>query len=115
MNRGEIYRTTLRIAERSHKPGYYVVVSRGFIAGNDDISTVICAPVYGAILGLSTEVVVGPSEGIPRASAVRCDFLMLMFKDKLTTRVGRLSGAKLLELNRALVRVLDLSARDTNH
>lgn len=110
MKRGEIYRTTQRIAERGHKPGYYVVVSRGFIAGNDDISTVICAPVYGAVLGLATEVVVGPEEGIPHTSAVRCDFLMLMFKEKLTARTGLLSGSKLTELNRALARALDLPA-----
>lgn len=110
MKRGEVYRTTRRIAERGHKPGYYVVVSRGFIAANDDISTVICAPVYGEILGLATEVVVGLDEGVPRSSAVRCDFLMLMFKDKLTTRVGRLSSSKLQELNRALARALDLPA-----
>ena len=115
MNRGEIYRTTLRIAERGHKPGYYVIVSRGFISRNDDISTVICAPVYGEVLGLATEVEVGPDEGIPRNSSVRCDFLMLLFKDKLTTRVGRLSGRKLLELNRALARALDLSAGNSNN
>jgi mRNA interferase MazF len=110
MKRGEIYRTSHRMAERGDKPGYYVVVSRGFIAGNDDISTVICAPIYGGILGLATEVVVGPEEGIPRSSAVRCDFLMLMFKDKLTSKAGLLSGAKLQELNQALARALDLPA-----
>lgn len=108
MKRGEVYRTSHRVAERGDKPGYYVVVSREFIAGSDDISTVICAPVYGQVLGLATEVVVGPQEGIPRSSAVRCDFLMLMFKDKLTTRAGLLSGAKLKELNQALTRALGL-------
>jgi mRNA-degrading endonuclease toxin of MazEF toxin-antitoxin module len=110
MNRGDVCRTTQRVAERGYKPGYYVVVSRGFIVENDDISTVICAPIYGEVLGLATEVVVGPAEGIPRDSAVRCDFLMLMFKDKLSTTVGRLSGPKLNELNRALSRALDLPA-----
>jgi mRNA interferase MazF len=110
MTRGEVYRTSHRVAERGDKPGYYVIVSREFIADNDDISTVICAPVYGEVLGLATEVVVGPEEGIPRASAVRCDFLMLMFKDKLNARTGKLSAAKLLELNRALAKALDLPA-----
>lgn len=108
MKRGEIYRTSHRIAERGHKPGYYVIVSRNFIASNDDISTVICAPVYGEVLGLATEVEIGQEEGIPRSSAIRCDFLMLMFKDKLTTRVSRLSEPKLHELNRALARALEL-------
>jgi mRNA interferase MazF len=98
------------MAERGDKPGYYVVVSRGFIADNDDISTVICAPVYGEVLGLATEVVVGPEEGIPRSSAVRCDFLMLMFKSRLTGRTGVLSELKVQELNRALARALDLTS-----
>src|SRR5258707_13082874 len=108
MNRGEVFRTSHRMAERGDKPGFYVVVSRSFIAGNDDISTVICAPVYGEVLGLATEVVVGAEEGIPRSSSVRCDFLMLMFKGKLTTRAGRLSSSKLRELDHALARALDL-------
>jgi len=110
LKRGEVYRTRDRMPERGHKPGFYVVVSRGFIAGNDDVSTVICAPVYREILGLATEVVIGPEEGIPRSSAVRCDFLMLMFKRKLTTLAGRLSAPKLQELNGALARALDLPA-----
>jgi len=70
------------VAERGDKPGYYVIVSRSFIAENADVSTVICAPIYSEILGLATEVVVGPEEGVPRSSAVRCDFLMLMAKLK---------------------------------
>ena len=80
MTRGEIYRTRERVAERGGKPGFYVVVSRAFVAENDDVSTVVCAPVYSQVLGLTTEVVLGPDEGLPRTSAVRCDFLTLMFK-----------------------------------
>lgn len=60
MRRGEIYRTRERIAERGGTPGFDVVGSRNFIAGHDDVSTVICAPVYSHILGLTTEVVLGP-------------------------------------------------------
>jgi mRNA interferase MazF len=110
VKRGEIYRTRDRAPERGHKPGFYVVVSRSFIAEHDDVSTVICAPVYGEIVGLATEVVIGPEEGVPRESAIRCDFLMLMFKRKLTTLSGRLSAARLHELNAALARALDLAA-----
>jgi mRNA interferase MazF len=69
---------------------------------------VICAPVYSEILGLSTEVVLGPSEGLPRRTAMRCDFLALMFKRKLTRFVGTLSPAKLVELRRALTVALEL-------
>ena len=108
MTRGEIYRTAERIPERGDKPGYYVVVSRNFIASNEDISTVICAPVYAEFLGLRSEVVVGPEDGLPRESAIRCDFLTLMFKRKLTRLTGRLSGAKLKELDRSLACALEL-------
>lgn len=72
------------MSERGGKPGFYVVVSRAFVAGNTDVSTVICAPIYSEILGLETEVVLGPDDGLPRVSAVRCDFLTLMFKRRLT-------------------------------
>ena len=109
MTRGEIYRTRERVPERGGKPGFYVVVSRPFVADNDDVSTVICAPVYSHILGLTTEVVLGADDGLPRPSAIRCDFLTLMFKSRLTQFVGTLSPGKVRELNRALVVALDLS------
>jgi mRNA interferase MazF len=108
--RGDVFRSQQAPAERGSKPGYYVVVSRQFIADNDDVSTVICAPIYGEVLGIATEVVVGSSEGVPRRSAVRCDFPMLMFKHKLSTHVGTLTGEKIGELDRALALALDLPA-----
>ena len=108
MIRGEIYKTAQRLPERGHKPGFYVVVSRQFVADNDDIATVICAPVYREILGIATEVVLGPADGLPMDSAARCDFLALMFKSRLTAYVARLSLSKLAQLDRALAIALDL-------
>lgn len=108
MKRGEIYRTQEKLAERGYKPGFYVVVSRNFVAGNDDISTIVCAPVYSEILGLRSEVVLGIEDGLPHESSIRCDFLTLMFKKKLTRFVGILSAGKLKELNRALRYALEL-------
>jgi len=110
MRWGEIYRTRDRIAERGHTPGFYVIVSRDFIATHDDLSTVICAPVYGEVLGLRTEVVLGVEEGVPRSSAIRCDFLMLMFKNRLTGFVGTLSADKQIELKTALGHALQLES-----
>jgi mRNA interferase MazF len=110
VTRGDIYRTRERVAERGGKPGFYVVVSRAFIAEHEDVSTVVCAPVYGEILGLTTEVVLGPDDGLPRASAARCDFLMLMFKRRLTDFLGTLSRPKIGDLNRALAVALELPA-----
>ncbi len=109
MKRGEIYRTKDRAPERGHKPGFYIIVSRSFISENDEVSTVICAPLYSSVLGLSTEVVVGPDEGLPRTSSIRCDFLTLMFKSKLTGYVTRLQGPKLQELGQALARALEIA------
>ena len=103
-----IYRTQEKLPERGDKPGFYVVVSRSFVAGNDDISTVVCASVYSEILGLRSEVVLDVEDGLPHESAIRCDFLTLMFKRKLTNFVGTLSGNKLKELNRALRYALEL-------
>jgi mRNA interferase MazF len=108
MMRGEIYRTRHRVAERGDKPGFYVVVSRDFLAANDDVSTVVCAPVYSEVLGLRSEVVLGREDGLPRESAIRCDFLMLMFKRNLTGFVSSLSAGRKHELNRALTYALDL-------
>ena len=97
MRRGEIYRTRERVPERGAKPGFYVVVSRTFVAEHEDVSTVICAPVS--------------EDGLPRTSAIRCDFLTLMFKRKLTHFVSTLSAFKLAQLNRALAHALELPTR----
>ena len=109
MRWGDVYRTREKISERGHKPGFYIVVSRDFIAANEDISTVICAPVYGEVLGLGTEVVIGPEEGVVRQSSIRCDFLTLMFKNKLTGFVAALSEEKRGELRQALAHALQLN------
>ena len=108
MIRGEIYRSSERVPERGHKPGFYVVVSRSFIAENDAVTTVVCAPIYSEFLGLATEVAVGIEDGLPRGSSIRCDFLTLMFKRRLTTLVGRLGAAGLRDLHRALSVALDI-------
>ena len=108
MKRGEIYRTAEKVAERAHKPGYYVIVSRDFVAGNDDVSTVVCAPIYSEVLGLASEVVLDRDDGVPRESAIRCDFLTLMYKRRLTHFVGTLSSRRQEDLNRGLAYALQL-------
>ena len=109
MNRGEIYRTQTKIPERGAKPGFYVIVSRDFVAQNDDVSTVLCAPVYSEALGLRSEVLIGADEGLPKESSIRCDFLTLMMKSKLTYFAGTLSREKQREMGRALAYALQLS------
>ncbi len=108
MKRGAIYRTRDRPPERGRKPGFYVVVSRPFIAGNEDVSTVVCAPIYRGHLGLSTEVAVGPADGLPTDCSIRCDFLALMFKSKLSGFVADLTRARTAELDEALSKALGI-------
>ena len=109
MKRGEIYRTGEKLPERGHKPGFYVVVPRDFVPGNDDISTVDCAAVYSETLGLRSEVLLDVEHGLPHECSIRCDFLTLLFKRKLTHFVGTLSDGKLKELNQALRYALALN------
>ena len=111
MKRGEVYRSTEKVAERGHKPGFYVIVSRDFIADNDDVSTVVCAPVYSETLGLRSEALLGAEDGLPHDCAIRCDFLTLMFKRKLTGFVASLSENKLRELDAALAYALGIRGR----
>ncbi|MGH9791192.1 MAG: type II toxin-antitoxin system PemK/MazF family toxin [Candidatus Acidiferrales bacterium] len=108
MRRGEIYRNWERIPERGDKPSFYVVVSRNYVAAKEQLSTVICAPVYSEVLGIDSEVVIGREDGMPRECAIRCDCLMLIFKRKLTGFVGTLPAPKMPHLNRALRFALEL-------
>ncbi|MGH9795986.1 MAG: type II toxin-antitoxin system PemK/MazF family toxin [Candidatus Acidiferrales bacterium] len=102
MKRGEIYRNWERLPERGYKAGFYVVVSRDFVVGNDELVTVVCAPIYSVRLGIRSEVPVGPEDGLPADSAIRCDFLTSVLKKKLTGFVGTLSAAKLEQLKPAI-------------
>ena len=106
MKRGELYRV--------HKPGgdprkyrVFVVVSRQVLA-DSRFSTVICAPVFSSGEGLSTQVAIGPDEGLKHESWIMCDNLVSLRKVDLTQFLGSLSRSKLAELNQALKMALDL-------
>ena len=107
MRRGELYRV--------YKPGgdpkqyrAFVIVSRQALA-DSRFSTVICAPVFSEGQSLSTQVPVGPEEGLKHPSWIMCDNLVSLRKTDLTSYVGSLSSPKLVELDRALKMALDLS------
>jgi len=110
MQRGDVYLVAEPTAERGGKPSFYVVVSRDEAAGNERLSTVICAPVYSSILGLSTEVVITPQEGVRHTSAIRCDLLASIFKSRLTNLIGRIPPSRMFELDAALAEALGLPA-----
>lgn len=106
MKRGELYRV--------HKPGgdpkqyrVFVIVSRQVLI-DSRFSAVICAPVFSSGEGLSTQVAVGPDEGLKHPSWIMCDNLVSLRKTDLTHFLGSLSRMKLTELNQALRMALDL-------
>ena len=68
----------------------------------------ICAPVFTEGQGLSTQVKIGPGEGMKRDSWIVCDALMSIRKADMTQYVGSLPAAKLAELDRAIAMALDL-------
>ncbi|MGA2072146.1 MAG: type II toxin-antitoxin system PemK/MazF family toxin [Terriglobia bacterium] len=107
MRRGDLYRV--------YKPGGdpkryrpFVVVSRQILI-DSKFSTAICAPVFTSGQGLSTQVPVGPEEGLKHPSWIMCDNLVSLRKADLTDFLGSLSRSKLAELDRALKMALDLA------
>ena len=101
MKRGDFYRVPRPGAGDPKRHRVFLVVSRQALI-ESRFSTVICAPVYTARYGLSTEVPVGPEEGMPHDSSVHCDALVSLPKTALTRFVGTLPAVRLPELERAL-------------
>ncbi len=106
MKRGELY----RVHKPSGDPKQYrtfVVVSRQALI-ESRFSTLICAPVFTSGEGLSTQVSVGPEDGMKHPSWIMCDNLISLRKADLAHYVGSLNPAKLTQLDRALKMALDL-------
>ena len=108
MRRGDIYRVAEPAASDATRFRILVVVSRQALVDSEH-STVVCAPIYSTRIGLSTEVHVGPNEGLRQNASIHCDVLLSMPKSNLTQRVGHLSLARLAELDQALVAALGIT------
>lgn len=52
------------------------------------LSAVLVGPVTSTVRHLSTEVPVGPADGVPRTSVVNLDNAQLVNRDRLARRVG---------------------------
>jgi len=107
VKRGELYRVYKGSALDPKKYRVFVIVSRQLLI-DLNFSTVICAPVYSAHDGLSTQVEIGVEEGLKQQSSIHCDELISLPKSKLTDYIGSLSSVKLDLLDAALKRALDL-------
>jgi len=107
VTRGELYLVRKPGSLDPRKQRVFVVVSRQALV-DSRFSTVICAPVYSRHDGLSTQVRVGPSEGLKTESSVHCDELVSLPKSALTRYVGSLRSDTVNELDRALAVALEL-------
>jgi len=107
MRRGELYRV-FRPGGDPKAYRIFAIVSRQALI-DSRFSTVICAPVFTSGEGLSTQLSIGPDEGVKHPSWIMCDNLISMRKSELTNYVGSLSRPKLAELDRALKMALDLT------
>lgn len=85
----------------------FAVVSRQVLI-DSKFSTVVCAPIYTARHGLSTQVPVGVDEGLRHESSIHCDALVSVPKSMLTHFVGRLGPQGVEALDRALLAALDI-------
>lgn len=68
----------------------------------------ICAPVFTSGQGLTSQVSVGPDEGLKHESWIMCDNLASLRKSDLTDYIGTLSQGKSAELDEALRAALSL-------
>lgn len=107
MRRGELYRVYKGSPRDPKRSRVFVVVSRQVVI-DSRFSTLICAPIYSAYHGLSTQVRVGIAEGLKHDSSIHCDELVSLPKSSLTDFVGFLSASKIAELRSALLATLEL-------
>ena len=107
MRRGDLYRVYRGSSRDPKRSRVFVVVSRQVLI-DSRFSTAVCAPIYSADDGLSTQVRVGVEEGLKHASSIHCDELISLLKSGLTDFVGTLGAPKLEELSAALKTALEL-------
>ena len=107
MRRAELYRVKRPSSRDPRKFRVFVVVSRQVLI-DSRFSTVICAPVYSAYEGLSTQVPIGTDEGMKHDCSVHCDELVSIPKSMLSDFVSTLPREKIVLLNEALRIALEL-------
>jgi mRNA interferase MazF len=107
MQRGELYLVRKPGSRDPKKQRVFVVVSRQLVI-DSKFSTVICAPAYSRHDGLSTQVKLGPEQGLKHESSIHCDELVSLLKEMLSHYVGRLDSTSMQRLDQALAIALDL-------
>ena len=72
------------------------------------LSRVTVAPITSAVRGLSTELPVGPDNGVDHPSVVSCDNVVTVPKSALGLQIGRLLPEQEVALTAALHAAFDL-------
>ena len=72
------------------------------------LGRVTVAPITTRILGLSTEVPVGPANGLAETSVISCDNILTIPKDALGRQIGHLLPAQESALTAAIHAAFDL-------
>lgn len=107
MKRGEFYLVRKPGTRDPRKQRVFIVVSRQALI-DSRFTSVICSPVYSQHDELSTQVRVGPDEGLKKDSSIHCDELVSLPKSLLTDYVGSLKRDRLRELDFALAIALGI-------
>ncbi|EFI33403.1 transcriptional modulator of MazE/toxin, MazF [Desulfonatronospira thiodismutans ASO3-1] len=107
MKRGQLYRVYKAPGNDPKAFRVFVVVSRQVLL-DSRFSTAICAPVYSACHGLSTQVPVGIENGLKHESSIHCDELVSIPKRMLSDFIGSLSPTQMNKLDQALAIALEL-------
>jgi mRNA interferase MazF len=106
VRRGELYRVQHPTSQDTKRQRVFVIVGRQVVI-DSKLSTIICAPVYSSYDHLSTQVPVGPDEGLKHDSSIHCDELISLSKSRLMHYVGALSSKKM--------QILDISLKVALH
>ncbi len=112
MKRGELYLVRKPGSHDTRKEDprmqrVFVIASRQALIDSRH-SSVVCAPVYSQHDGLSTQVLIGPDEGLKKESSIHCDDLMSLPKSGLTHYLGSLGPETQRRFDEALTVALAL-------
>ena len=108
MTRGDLYLVRRPGSSDPRRRRAFVVISRQVLV-DSRYSTVVCAPVYTATSGLSTQVAIGTEAGLKHDSAIHCDELVSISKSRLRSFLGSLPTSRMRELDRALAIAVGLA------
>ena len=98
MNRGEIWGLDFKKPDKIRP---VLILTRQEMIPHLHTATV--APITRTIRGVSSEVLVGPEEGLKETSAINLYHLITVPKSELRRFIGTLTGAKMNEVKEAML------------